>query len=450
MFFPLSTFHQNQFEMNDVINQELEFDKKRYKDIITPCCNKNNKDSKFVSFKNHPKQYGYCHSCGVTTLPEVNYETYYNTQKNGNTMGDNTSQNCNTNKAVAKKYIDFKAVKISIERNTNNKLLTYLYAKYPSKKVDDAINLYYIGTSKKGACIFWYINREQKVQKSKHVWYKSNGKRTDYFKVPYKNDDGYKFCLFGEHLLDQDDKPIVLVESEKSAIICSIESPDYKWLAYSGLNGLTPEKIEALSNRQIMIVPDISENAVKAIKKKNNVFKEYNIEHRIIDFTEGKDDDQLKQEGLYNEDVADVFLQDEGSQKQDKSKEEKPEEEQKESKKEQEEPRVKQGKPKDENELVYKTDEQQQEIEEIYQLQKADLLSKENAAETYKRGARELKDDFDKLELPNHPIKLDEANTITNIHDYFNDNLKILEKATDYQTVRIPLNRLDKLKEFLQ
>ena len=429
MFFPLSTFHQNQSVMNDVANKELEFDKKRYRDIITPCCNKNNKDGKFVSFKNHPKQYGYCHSCGVTTLPEVNYETYYNTQKNGNTMGDNTSQNCNTNKAVAKKYIDFKAVKISIERNTNNKLLTYLYAKYPSKKVDDAINLYYIGTSKKGACIFWYINREQKVQKSKHVWYKSNGKRTDYFKVPYKNDDGYKFCLFGEHLLDQDDKPIILVESEKSAIICSIEFPEYKWLAYSGLNGLTNEKIKALSNRQVMIIPDISENAVQVIKNKDNTLREYNIDYKIVDLTEGKDDTQLKQEGLYNEDVADILLREQNSENQDK-------------------PKGEQGKLKDEP--VYISEEDQQEWEEIYQLQKVNLLKQEKTVNPYEEQAKEYRDFFSQFEFPNHPIRLDKANTITNIQNCIDSDLRTLENAPNHRLARPALDRLYQLKEFIE
>ena len=415
--------------MNDITNQELEFDKKRYRDIITPCCNKNNKDGKFVSFKNHPKQYGYCHSCGVTTLPEVNYETYYNTQKNGNTMGDNTSQNCNTNKAVAKKYIDFKAVKISIERNTNNKLLTYLYAKYPSKKVDDAINLYYIGTSKKGACIFWYINREQKVQKSKHVWYKSNGKRTDYFKVPYKNDEGYKFCLFGEHLLDQDDKPIILVESEKSAIICSIEFPEYKWLAYSGLNGLTNEKIKALSNRQVMIIPDISENAVQVIKNKDNTLREHNIDCKIVDITEGKDDNQLKQEGLHNEDVADILLRDQNSENQDK-------------------PKREQEKLKDEP--VYISEEDQQEWKEIFLIQKANLLKQEKTANPYEEQAKDYRDFFSQFEFPNHPIRLDKANTITDIQVCVDSDLRTLENAPNHRLARPALDRLYQLKEFIE
>ena len=431
MFFPLSTFHQNQFEMNDVINQELEFDKKRYKDIITPCCNKNNKDSKFVSFKNHPKQYGYCHSCGVTTLPEINQETYYNIQRNGNTMGDNTSQNCNTNKSVAKKYIDFKAIKLSIERNTDNKLLTYLYAKYPSEKVNDAINLYYIGSSKKGACIFWYINREQKVQKSKHVWYKSNGKRTDYFKVPYKNDEGYKFCLFGEHLLDQDDKPIILVESEKSAIICSIEFPEYKWLAYSGLNGLTNEKIKALSDRQVMIIPDISENAVQVIENKDNTLREHNIDYKIVDLTEGKDDNQLKQEGLYNEDVADILLRDQNSENQDK-------------------PKGEQEKLKDEDESIYISEEDQQEWEEIYQLQKANLLKQEKTVNLYEEQAEYHRDFFSQFEFPTHPIKLDKANTITNIQVCIDSDLRTLENAPNYKLARPALERLYQLKQFIK
>jgi len=410
--------------MNDSINKELEFDNKRYKDIITPCCNKNNKDGKFVSFKNHPKQYGYCHSCGVTTWPEINQETYYNTQKNGNTIRENTSQNRNTNKPIANKYIDIKEVKLSMERNTDNKLLTYLYAKYPFKKVNDAINLYYVGSSRKGACVFWYINAYLLVQKSKHVWYKDNGKRTDYFKVPYQNEHGYKFCLFGEHLLNQNKKPIILVESEKSAIICHIEFPEYTWLAYSGINGLTEEKIKVLSDRKITIIPDISENAFQAIEKKGKIFKQYNVNYSIVDLTYGLNDNQLKQEGLYNEDVADILLKNDDFEEQDNT--------------------------VNENELKTISLNDMKEWEEIYQAQKANYEMNEKIISRNEKEAQDLREYFLQLELPTQPIKMDKANTIINVQNYIDNHLRSIENATNDLIARPFIDRLYELKRKLE
>ena len=285
---------------------KLEFDKKRHKNIITPCCNKKNYDGKFVSFKNHPINTGYCHSCGITTLPKSNTIKNFNKQRNCNT----TEIYCNTKKPERLKYVDFEAVSKSLKCNTSNNFISYLYSKYPADRVKKAINMYHIGTSEKKATVFWYVNKKQLIQKSKHIWYNSNGKRTDYFKVPYKNEDGYRFCLFGEHLLKNNSKPIILVESEKSAIICSIEMPDFTWLAYSGINGLTDEKVKSLKNEKIYVIPDLSRKAVNIILKKRKLLKGYNIACEIIDFTYGEDDECLKDKGFYNEDIADFFDKD--------------------------------------------------------------------------------------------------------------------------------------------
>ena len=45
-------------------------------------------------------------------------------------------------------------------------------------------------------------------------------------------------CLFGEHLLSSDQqRPVALVESEKSALISSFYLPQYLWIASGGKNG---------------------------------------------------------------------------------------------------------------------------------------------------------------------------------------------------------------------
>lgn len=51
-------------------------------------------------------------------------------------------------------------------------------------------------------------------------------------------------CLFGEHLLAKyPDKPVALVESEKTAVVCACTNPDCVWLATGGKGQLNDRVI---------------------------------------------------------------------------------------------------------------------------------------------------------------------------------------------------------------
>lgn len=66
-----------------------------------------------------------------------------------------------------------------------------------------------------------------------------------------------KQCLFGEHLLPRHPtKPIGLVESEKTALICSITYPKFLWLATGGKHNFTAERLQPLAGRIITAMPD--------------------------------------------------------------------------------------------------------------------------------------------------------------------------------------------------
>lgn len=65
-------------------------------------------------------------------------------------------------------------------------------------------------------------------------------------------------CLFGEHLLrDRPGVPVAIVESEKIAIIMSVFSPNYIWLAVGGSGWLNVEKCKVLKNRKVVLFPDL-------------------------------------------------------------------------------------------------------------------------------------------------------------------------------------------------
>lgn len=64
-------------------------------------------------------------------------------------------------------------------------------------------------------------------------------------------------CLFGEHLLPRcPGRTVALVESEKTAIICSALMPEYVWLATGGKSQLG-DKLNVLKQRTIVAFPDV-------------------------------------------------------------------------------------------------------------------------------------------------------------------------------------------------
>jgi hypothetical protein len=63
--------------------------------------------------------------------------------------------------------------------------------------------------------------------------------------------------LFGEHLLKQHPtRPVALVESEKTAVICSAFWPQYIWLATGGKSQLN-DRLQVLRGRKVVAFPDV-------------------------------------------------------------------------------------------------------------------------------------------------------------------------------------------------
>jgi len=308
------------------IKLDLKFKQKRNYKLITPCCNRSNKDGKYINFIGMGDQYGYCHSCGKISLPESVYqdekgEKYIWNENikefekvdasfvSNNIIIDNKPA-INQTKKIELKYIDPSLVKESILRQPENNLLVYIRNIYGDNNTEKVVNLYYLGTDPTGYIVFWSVDKNLMVRKAKAIQYNVTGKRTSKIRSPYLNDDGYKACLFGEHLLkfgDRDKDIYVLVESEKTAIISSIILPEYWWLAYGGINGLTSDKMKALKGYRVLVIPDMSENAVSIIKNKITLMMQLGIYAKIWDMTGGRTDEQLKQDLDYNNDLEDII-----------------------------------------------------------------------------------------------------------------------------------------------
>lgn len=127
---------------------------------------------------------------------------------------------------------------------------------------------YFIGTSGRwnGATVFWQIDRRGHIRTGKIMLYdaitgnrvKKPYNRIDWIhKTPPQPDFNLRQCMFGEHLLKDNDKTVAIVESEKTAIIASVYLPEFTWLATGGLSHLNPEKCRALKDRNVVLFPDL-------------------------------------------------------------------------------------------------------------------------------------------------------------------------------------------------
>lgn len=210
-------------------------------------------------------------------------------------------------------FIDTDSFVQSLNHYDKNNFVSFLTGLFGTEVTNELVAKYYIGTSKKwnGATIFWQIDNQMKVRTGKIMLYNpDNGKR---IKEPYnhfswvhkeinKPDFNLFQCLFGLHLTKDNNKPIAVVESEKTAIICSAYLPDFIWLATGGLNNLSKSKFESLRNRKVVLYPDLG-----AFDKWNEKAKELKsiCNVSVSDYLEQVATEEERNNGL---DLADYLI----------------------------------------------------------------------------------------------------------------------------------------------
>lgn len=208
----------------------------------------------------------------------------------------------------------------SLNNYNKNAFVQFLYSKFNSDKVTNLLNEYKIGTSKSwhNGTILWQIDFQQKIRGGKIILYNKNGKRTKYINwmhsLNIKNNltDSFNLnqCFFGEHLISKYDKPIAIVESEKTACIMNIIFEKYLWLATGSLQGLNDKKIEVLKNRIIILYPDLGIEGKNGSpftkwKSKCEELKSNGYDIQISNLLEKKGTKCEREKGF---DIADYFL----------------------------------------------------------------------------------------------------------------------------------------------
>lgn len=179
--------------------------------------------------------------------------------------------------------------------------------------VDDVLAKYMLGTSNKygGSPIFWQIDEKNKVRSGKIMGYDmSTGKRikandstpqiTYFHSASSLPNFNFTQCMFGAHLIKDNEINYAVVESEKTALIMSLELPEYTWLSVNGKGGFKESMLKPLKDKKIVAYPDKgcykdwNEMASKLNKVGYNINMSSLVEN--LDIEKGAD-------------IADVFLE---------------------------------------------------------------------------------------------------------------------------------------------
>ena len=201
-------------------------------------------------------KYGRCDrqdSCGYKLYPNDNSIVNYN---------------YTAPKPIKPSFIEKEIFQKTLTKYEINPLITYLYNHYDKDEVNVTIDKYQVGTSKmyNGATVFWQMDNTGKIRTGKIMAYDiATGGRIQDDNISYVNwvhfklkipKDSIRQCLFGLHLLNAKTKQVAIVESEKTALIMSIEFPNYTWMSTGSLQGFKHEYLASLKGKTIIAFPD--------------------------------------------------------------------------------------------------------------------------------------------------------------------------------------------------
>ncbi|GAB3525968.1 hypothetical protein GCM10027443_00690 [Pontibacter brevis] len=126
---------------------------------------------------------------------------------------------------------------------------------------EEHLKKWLIGTDTQGNTVFGHQKEAGYCVNLKHIAYHSTGSRDKSRKPFYlKNtaDNRYGQSLYGLHLL-REDVPVIVVESEKTAVMASFHYPQYDLVATGGASSLSKEKARALFGRSGYVLHDADE-----------------------------------------------------------------------------------------------------------------------------------------------------------------------------------------------
>lgn len=194
--------------------------------------------------------------------------------------------------------IPFDVFRKTLKDHHKNNIYLFLRRHFTREVADKVAARYYLGTSKylPGAPVFWYIDSGFGITTGKIIYYpdpltgkrfrgadKYHGKPVVNFVHAVLKIPGFKRkpCFFGEHLLTAEPaKPVMVVESEKTALIASAFYPGLVVLARGGMNGLQNLNWSLTRGREVTLIPDTSTGDI-ATKNWTEQAKLINTRHNL-------------------------------------------------------------------------------------------------------------------------------------------------------------------------
>lgn len=220
-------------------------------------------------------------------------------------------------KPLLTSFIDKAIFEDSMKHYDRNAFYQYLTQFYKEESVLDVFAKYNVGTSQKwgGSTVFWQMDGYGKLRSGKIMKYdKSNGKRvkkpkpliTWVHSLLQLEAFNLKQVLFGQHLVKhiENENIVCIVESEKTAIICSLECPDFCWIATGSFQMFKTENMKALIGKRIIVFPDTDTHDAWNNRAKD-IEQELGIEICISEFLLNEYISSDRSKGY---DLADLFL----------------------------------------------------------------------------------------------------------------------------------------------
>ncbi len=164
-------------------------------------------------------------------------------------------------------YIAPEHLKATLGNYDRNNFVQFLLNLFPDcgDEIQSVLKHFFVGTYK-DYCCFPSLDQQKRICRAKLIRFNPvTGKRLkgDYdtsslpAKLKLKEDFQYKQIFFGEHLLPKyPDKPVAIVEAEKTAIIASLCFPEFVWLGCNSKTWLKAERLQRLDGRRIVLYPD--------------------------------------------------------------------------------------------------------------------------------------------------------------------------------------------------
>lgn len=224
-------------------------------------------------------------------------------------------------------------VAASLGRYERNNLARLLRAHFGVKVAEELLTRFRVGTSTywPGACVFWLIDEQGRARGGQIMlydetfhrvkthgdhptWahtalaarYRQQGQPAPTWFTAYAASSTPKSpCLFGLPQLATAPaaQPVAVVESAKTAMLATPYLPCYVWLATMGLSYLTPDRMEPLRGRRIVLYPDVG--CLANWQAKADELRRLGFNVQVYNELEKLATDDERRAGL---DLADVLL----------------------------------------------------------------------------------------------------------------------------------------------